>query len=115
MVGFRRVGLLSAPSAHISVESVYFLSSLSRFERLCLWIGNLSRSHGERRCDHAACARTCKLCRRTLPAGASGRTKGKTWQCRTCLSLKTMLYRNLGSGTVWTKPPRGSRRCGGSL
>ena len=55
MVGFRRVGLLSAPSAHISVESVYFLSSLSRFERLCLWVGNLSRSHGERRCDHAAC------------------------------------------------------------
>ena len=49
-------------------------------------------------------ALTCKLCRRTLPAGASGRTKGKTWQCRTCLSLKTMLYRNLGSGALdeWT-------------
>ena len=40
---------------------------------------------------------TCKLCSRVLPTTAGGRVKGKTWTCRHCLSLETLLYRNLGS------------------
>eukprot|EP00435_Cladocopium_sp_Y103_P064976 s849_g26.t1 len=40
---------------------------------------------------------SCKLCCRTLPSSAPGRTKGKTWTCRHCLSLETLLYRHLGS------------------
>ena len=40
---------------------------------------------------------TCKLCSRVLPTTTGGRVKGKTWTCRHCLSLETLLYRNLGS------------------
>ena len=40
---------------------------------------------------------TCKLCCRTLPSTAPGRVKGKTWTCRHCLTLETLLYRHLGS------------------
>ncbi|CAK9052858.1 Uncharacterized protein SCF082_LOCUS28874 [Durusdinium trenchii] len=48
----------------------------------------------------AAERRHCKLCHRMLPATAAGRVTGKTWQCRTCLSLHSMLYRNLGPGVL---------------
>ena len=48
----------------------------------------------------AAECRHCKMCLRTLPATTPGRVKGKTWQCRTCLSLHSMLYRNLGPGVL---------------
>lgn len=40
---------------------------------------------------------SCHLCCRTLPSTAPGRLHGKTWTCRHCLSLETLLYRHLGS------------------
>ena len=45
-------------------------------------------------------APTCALCSRTHPEGAPGRTEGSRFQCRQCLSLQTMLYRNVGSGAL---------------
>ena len=39
---------------------------------------------------------TCRLCSRTLPPNAAGRLKGKAFSCRHCLTMQTMLYRNLG-------------------
>ena len=44
--------------------------------------------------------RTCRLCHRELPADTKGRVKGKTFQCRSCLTLTTLLYRNQGPGTL---------------
>ena len=44
---------------------------------------------------NAACV--CKLCTRQLPEGSPGRVFGKQWCCRHCLSLESLLYRNLGS------------------
>ena len=51
----------------------------------------------------------CKLCVRALPDSAPGRYRGKSWTCRHCLSLETMLYRHIG-GTEkqgWTVESRG--------
>ena len=39
----------------------------------------------------------CKLCKRNLPAGSPGRLRGKSWTCRHCLSMESMLFRHLGS------------------
>ena len=39
---------------------------------------------------------SCNMCRRNFPKAAPGRAKGKQWSCRHCLSLQTMLYRNMG-------------------
>ena len=51
---------------------------------------------------------TCRLCSRALPKGTPGRCKAKTWACRHCLSLETMLYRHLGSteGQGWSVEAR---------
>ena len=51
---------------------------------------------------NAACV--CKLCTRQLPEGSPGRMIGKQWCCRHCLSLESLLYRNLGSSEQqgWT-------------
>ena len=42
---------------------------------------------------------TCVLCGRTLEEGAPGRTEGARFKCRACLTLETLLYRNLGRGS----------------
>eukprot|EP00435_Cladocopium_sp_Y103_P032577 s2802_g8.t1 len=55
---------------------------------------------------NAACV--CKLCTRQLPAGSPGRVCGKQWCCRHCLSLESLLYRNLGAAEQqgWTTQGR---------
>lgn len=52
---------------------------------------------------------TCRLCARALPTGSPGRQKGKTWTCRHCLSMETLLYRNLGGADKqgWTVESKG--------
>ena len=42
----------------------------------------------------------CQLCRRELPADSKGRLKKKTFACRHCLTVQTVLYRNLGPGCL---------------
>ena len=39
---------------------------------------------------------TCRLCSRILPSNSPGRLKGKAFSCRHCLTMQTLLYRNLG-------------------
>ena len=39
---------------------------------------------------------TCRLCSRVLPSNSPGRLKGKAFSCRHCLTMQTLLYRNLG-------------------
>ena len=54
--------------------------------------------------EQLSAVNTCKLCRRDLPE-EPGRLKGKTFQCRPCLTLQSLLYRNVGAGTLdkWTQ------------
>ena len=44
--------------------------------------------------------KVCSLRRRALPAKTKGRVKGKSFACRHCLTLQTLLYRNVGPGVL---------------
>ena len=54
--------------------------------------------------EQLSAVNTCKLCRRDLPE-EPGRLKGKTFQRRPRLTVQSVLYRNVGAGTLdkWTQ------------
>ena len=55
--------------------------------------------------EQLSAVNTCKLRRRDLPKDTPGRLKGKTFQRRPRLTVQSLLYRNVGAGTLdkWTQ------------